>query len=94
MQYHLTEAQANHLSCMMKTNNNTRRAFSTVEILVVLSAVMVTMYIAAPALKSVGSSVYSWFSTPAPTAAAKACESAVASTAAAVDGLTSVLTGK
>jgi hypothetical protein len=74
--------------------NNTRNGFSAVEIMVVVCAIMVTMYVAGPAVKSVGSSVYSWFSTPAPTAAGKACETAVAATASAVDGLTSVLTGK
>jgi hypothetical protein len=75
-------------------NNNTRRAFSTVEILVVLSAVMVTMYIAAPAAKAVGSSLYSWFATPAPTAAGKACEQAVAATTSVLDRATEALTGK
>ena len=78
----------------MKTNNNTRRGFSAVEIMVVVCAIVVPMYVAAPAVKSVGSSVYSWFATPAPTAAAKACESAVAATTSVLDRATEALTGK
>lgn len=93
MHYHLTEAQANPLSCMMKTNNN-RAGFTAVEIMVVVSAVLVVCYIAGPAVKSVGSGVYSWFTTPTPTAATKACEQAVATTNSVLNHAVGALTGK
>lgn len=74
-------------------NNNTRNAFTTVEILLVVSAVLVFCYIVSPVVKSTGSAIGRWMSTPTATAtaAAPACPSVAQQAAALVDNTVSVL---
>ena len=75
----------------MKTNN-TRKAFTTVEILLVISAVMVFCYIVTPAVKSTGNAIGRWMSTPTATATAAApCPTVAQQAAALVDNTVSVL---
>ena len=75
----------------MKTNN--KRAFTSVEIMLVVCAIVVTMYVVAPAVKATGGAIGKWMSTPTATAtaAAPACPSVATQAAAAVDNMVSVL---
>jgi hypothetical protein len=49
--------------------NNNKSGFSSVEVLLVVSAILVFAYCAAPAVHGVGSALGKWMSTPSATAA-------------------------
>ena len=77
--------------------NNNKRAFTSVEIMLVVCAIVVTMYVVAPAVKATGGAIGKWMSTPTATATASPaspCPTVAQQAAAAVDGMASVLSTK